>query len=161
METTELYWLAGLLEGEGCFALTGKAKYRYPSITLKMTDEDVIIRAAKLMGGGAIWKLTPKISNHKASFQIRIIGLRAATLMESLLPLMFKRRRAKISEILASNDTRLTKRHYRMVTAAELRSGGKKYTEIGHVLGCSHSTAIRLCRRFSSRKTTHYLDTTG
>lgn len=35
----DLQWLAGLLEGEGCFQYNGKPT---PSIVVQMTDKDVI-----------------------------------------------------------------------------------------------------------------------
>ena len=42
----DIAWLAGLLEGEGCFRLD---KGKYPIIRLGMGDEDVVVRAASLM----------------------------------------------------------------------------------------------------------------
>ena len=48
----DLMWLAGLLEGEGSFLMArnivaGKV-YRYPKITVNMTDRDVIEHAAEV-----------------------------------------------------------------------------------------------------------------
>ena len=45
MKTKELHWLAGLLEGEGCFTFNTYS----PVIMLAMTDEDEVRRAATLM----------------------------------------------------------------------------------------------------------------
>lgn len=55
IETKDIYWLAGLLEGEGAFCVRGKlsndgSKGAYPVIQVGSTDRDVIMRAAKLMG---------------------------------------------------------------------------------------------------------------
>lgn len=46
----EIAWMAGLLEGEGCFTAEGgqRARFRYPRITLGMTDRDVVERASVL-----------------------------------------------------------------------------------------------------------------
>ena len=41
----EIAWLGGLLEGEGCFLLSSK---RQPSIRLKMTDEDTVVKVADM-----------------------------------------------------------------------------------------------------------------
>jgi hypothetical protein len=44
MTESDLAWLAGLLEGEGCFHFT-----RTAYVVISMTDEDIIERAASLM----------------------------------------------------------------------------------------------------------------
>ncbi len=41
----EIAWLGGLLEGEGCFLLSSKW---HPSIRLKMTDEDTVVKVATM-----------------------------------------------------------------------------------------------------------------
>ena len=54
MTELDIAWLAGLLEGEGCFRINtrkrdnGTINY-YPQLILKMTDEDIIKRAGELM----------------------------------------------------------------------------------------------------------------
>lgn len=45
MTVKEIAWLAGYLEGEGCF---GKVKDKYPSIRVSATDEDDIEKVARL-----------------------------------------------------------------------------------------------------------------
>lgn len=47
MELKDLYWLAGLLEGEGCFTYSGST----PMVQLQMTDKDVVERASLLLKG--------------------------------------------------------------------------------------------------------------
>ena len=54
MTEIEIAWLAGLLEGEGSFGLTGYAAKKskvFPTISLAMTDLDIIERAGALIGG--------------------------------------------------------------------------------------------------------------
>ena len=41
---TDIYWVAGLIEGEGCFP----KRYR-PELRVSMTDEDVVRLAAQLL----------------------------------------------------------------------------------------------------------------
>ena len=52
MDSKDLYWLAGLLEGEGCFS--SHRKSGYPSIVLQSSDKDIVKRAALLCGGRPI-----------------------------------------------------------------------------------------------------------
>ena len=43
---TQWAWIAGLLEGEGCFTISSG----YPRIILKMTDKDIVERFANFFG---------------------------------------------------------------------------------------------------------------
>lgn len=101
VETEDIYWLAGLLEGEGCFGAHTKTKT--PRIRLNMTDLDVVERAHKLLGA------TCKISrvdrskqnpNWKDTYNFTVPGRRAAGWMMTLYSLMGERRQAKIREVL-------------------------------------------------------------
>jgi len=94
----EIAWLAGLLEGEGCFWL---AEGRYGSLSLTMSDGDVVKRAAETMG------VTCRVGKaQKAHWSDRwtatASGIRGRRIMERILPFMGDRRGAKISELLAS-----------------------------------------------------------
>ncbi len=101
MEATDLAWLAGLLEGEGCFREHPTTAGRYPCIQLKMTDRDVVERAAALMGGNAIVPVQPKRPGSKEAYRTTVVGSRAVALMEELLPLMGRRRSAKVRDLLS------------------------------------------------------------
>src|ERR1051325_8300115 len=96
-ETKDIYWLAGLLEGEGSFIADG----RFPKIALKMNDRDVVQRAQELLrpkpyraNGNAI-----KYYEDKTAIPIRkywfasISGRRAVGWMLTLYPLMGERRK--------------------------------------------------------------------
>ena len=48
MIARDLYWLAGLLEGEGSFMRGPPSRPNMPAIAIQMTDEDVIQRVAQL-----------------------------------------------------------------------------------------------------------------
>jgi hypothetical protein len=88
-------WLAGLLEGEGSFSLSG---HKQPNIKVEMTDEDVVRRAAALLGSRNISR---RISNqgYKDSFIVRIAGQRAADWMVVLHPIMGIRRQSQILRV--------------------------------------------------------------
>lgn len=102
MTKTELSWLAGLLEGEGCFGI-GKSHGMRPRIDLHMSDEDVVARACKLMGIGSYSKREggqDRRPGKRTMFRAAIEGPRAVELMKKLSPLMGERRHAKIEEVL-------------------------------------------------------------
>ena len=108
MRDSDLYWLVGLLEGEGWFGINNrthtlksgeKKTYSEPSINLQMTDEDVIERAGKLIGS-PVRTHQPK-GNRKLLYRVSVTGKkRAIPLMELLLPHMGARRQERIKQIL-------------------------------------------------------------
>ena len=86
----EIAWLAGLLEGEGCFAIH---KRKYPRIVLKMTCEDIVTRAASLM------KTT--IYRNGNQWVTQANGAYAISWMMTLYPFFGKRRREKVTEVIS------------------------------------------------------------
>ena len=100
IDIKDIYWLAGLLEGEGCFAVNNSAYY-CPQITLKMTDRDVVEKAHRLL------RATSKVNEerryaerNKPIYWFRVMGSLAASWMMTLYPLMGERRQEKIREVL-------------------------------------------------------------
>ena len=104
MTEAEIAWLAGLLEGEGCFRLSNG---RYPSIWLGMTDEDVVRKAATFLQSKVY--ITLRKVPRKTVFTAFISGARARDLMKELLPYMGERRSAKITEVLLAHEQRTFK----------------------------------------------------
>ena len=117
MTENELYYVAGLLEGEGCFTWQNsnrKGKKRFFGgllIDIKMSDRDIIERYRQISGA------TAKIQVHKAAnvrcrtqYGQRISGYAAANLMRLLLPLMGTRRSKKITSLLDYWDNRPIKK---------------------------------------------------
>jgi hypothetical protein len=148
VRSEELHWLAGILEGEGCFTISRKAYkdsvYKYPTIKLNMTDEDVVKKAAKLLGG----KPLRLEYGHKPTFSFSIIGKRAEKFMALLNPLMGKRRRARISEILFMRRSYCAKKKKRAIRAFEMRRSGKTFVQIAKSLGVlSHVSAMRIVKK--------------
>ena len=92
----DIYWLAGFLEGEGCFSFRRGS----PVVSWSGTDRDVILKACKLTGA----KLTGPRSNGGWGKKPIYVGVRAgkyaAALMMSLYVLMGERRKEKILEAL-------------------------------------------------------------
>lgn len=91
----DVVWLAGLLEGEGCFDLQ---RGKYPRVRLAMTDRDVVGRAATLFGSSI--RLTLK-SGEKPTWHAERQGAAAAEIMRAILPFMGARRSQRIAEILS------------------------------------------------------------
>lgn len=103
IETKDIYWLAGLLEGEASFSSGGKS----PRIAVAMYDADVIERVSGILRptqyriNGNTVRLTKHRSDRRARLSVvTIAGGRAAGWMMTLYPLMGKRRRARIRELL-------------------------------------------------------------
>lgn len=92
-------WLAGLLEGEGCF--TSRGGRPTPIIQLCMTDKDVVIRAARILGANKVTCCNKKTAGGKDLFRLTVFGRRAVAWVMTLYPLMGLRRQEKIRETLA------------------------------------------------------------
>lgn len=95
MDERDLYWLAGLLEGEGAFDLH---RGKYPRIRLGMTDRDTVGRAATLLGGRV--RLSLKPAPAQATWHVEISGTKAEAIMKLILPHMGSRRSGKIATVL-------------------------------------------------------------
>lgn len=97
----ELAWLAGLLEGEGSFCKAMPSSPGQPVLQVVMTDEDVIAKAATMIGS-RYYVSQPKNPAHKTCYHLRVKGKRAIQVMELLHPHMGLRRQQQISEALAT-----------------------------------------------------------
>jgi hypothetical protein len=98
LDTKDIYWIAGLLEGEGCFSL--KTTCNVASIQLCMTDEDVVRKFAALTNSKAYgpYNQGPR---RKCSWRVFIAASDAAGLMMTLYKLMGVRRKLAIKQALA------------------------------------------------------------
>lgn len=105
----DLYWLVGLLEGEGHFSYS-----RTQQLVLGMTDEDVIIKAKRI-----IEKITRTekpihliITNWRREelpmFTIRLYGAKARAMLKLIVPYMGERRRGQIWRTLNGYTGRRT-----------------------------------------------------
>jgi len=98
-------WLAGLLEGEAWFGVASTGEYRYPGIKLEMCNEEVVRRAADLLGVDRIWRRRDPRGTTRGwneTFSVSVRGARAATLMRGLRGRMGQRRTASIDRALAA-----------------------------------------------------------
>jgi hypothetical protein len=104
--TRDLAWLAGLLEGEGCFHLALRLNQdQKPRISIRvgMTDGDVVERVWRIAGVGRQPRLFERPAPLKNVFTWNVTGQSdAASLMMTLYPLMGERRQEKIRECLVA-----------------------------------------------------------
>ena len=100
-------WLAGLLEGEGCFTTNtpGRTRaQRTPLIAIGMTDGDIMTEVQLTMaelGGRTVKRMSRRLPSGKRVYTLNLTGLPAVKVMCALLPYMGKRRGAKIRAIIA------------------------------------------------------------
>lgn len=96
----ELAWLAGLLEGEGCFYLAPDRKRL--AVKVSMSDVDVIKRVGDIFGGLPPRGYEPSNPrdkrDRKTMYEVSLSGHQAAQVMYAVLPYMGMRRSLKIRE---------------------------------------------------------------
>lgn len=88
MNDLDLGWLAGFLEGEGCFFMSPT---KSPGIKVCSTDLDVLQRAAALMERPVCGPYQDKRGN-KPRWEVNLYGAPCLKVMEMLLPHMGVRR---------------------------------------------------------------------
>jgi hypothetical protein len=111
-------WLAGLLDGEGCF----DAPRNNPRIRVKMTDLDVVLRAADLMGATTHMEYDrrPSVTGapHKPLMVAQITGAPALAVMRSILPWLSARRTARVLDLITAYAAREDGRRSRHLRSA-------------------------------------------
>lgn len=96
MDAKDIYWLAGLIEGEGSFTFLQNNKNKIPVVSVSMIDEDVIKRVAIIFKTN----VTYTVSGGSLMYNTRIRGNIAIQWMMTLYSLMGSRRKTKIREIM-------------------------------------------------------------
>lgn len=111
MSEVQAAWLAGLLDGEGCF----DSPRDNPRIRVKMSDLDVVLRAADLMDAKTYMERTPMhFDYYKPCMVAQITGDRAVAVMRAVLPYLGSRRSGKVTELILAHTARqavLANRH--------------------------------------------------
>lgn len=99
MTSREIAWLAGLLEGEGCFSLTKGSV----TVQVTMTDRDIVERSAWLVGAPSVGTHATSHTKrgHQVCYRWTLCGSSAAAWMMTIYPFMGERRRATIRARLA------------------------------------------------------------
>jgi hypothetical protein len=97
MDEKDLFWLAGLLEGEGSFLKPAPSEPGYSRVKISMTDYDIILRVTALFKVRYICASQPYQENHKCKYITQVKGRNAVTIMRQLYPLMGERRKMQIA----------------------------------------------------------------
>ena len=113
MTEVQAAWLAGIIDGEGCL----DSPRGNPRVRIKMTDHDVVLRAALLMKAKTHLEMVP---DRKPALVAQITGEAAMAVMEAVLPHLGSRRAAKATEILLNRRVK----NYQGRTAAKLNLTG-------------------------------------
>ncbi|WP_157224912.1 hypothetical protein [Nocardia thailandica] len=107
MTPEETAWVAGLLEGEGCFLIKGNGGL---AVNCTMTDRDVIQRLCDVVGYGSV-RAEALREGRKQAYTWRIGNRREVlNVVTAILPYMGTRRSNRIGEMLAHNETRPPRR---------------------------------------------------
>jgi hypothetical protein len=96
MDIKDIYYVAGILEGEGCFSY-----YNAPRIFLKMTDRDVIEKVKFIMNVNVSIGEQNR-NGWKTACVLAINSHQAIGWMMTLYPLMSARRKEQIKQVLST-----------------------------------------------------------
>lgn len=97
INTRDIYWLAGFVEGEGSFSIHKPHSLR---ITIQTTDEDVMLKAAQLLNVRLKGPFNYN-KGYKPTWRIQFNGSLAAGWMMIFYKLMGTRRKQQIRKCLA------------------------------------------------------------
>jgi hypothetical protein len=103
IKTNDIYYLAGWLEGEGCFSIYRK-NHTVVSIQGTSTDKDTLEKVASLLKAKTYF-YKPKNKNWSSSWSFTLTGRKAIAWMMTLYPLMGSRRQEKIKECIQAWKT--------------------------------------------------------
>jgi hypothetical protein len=95
-----LYWLAGILEGEGTFMSGPPSRPNAPVVRISMTDRDVVERSAALLDR-AVTPVRARKAHYKPPFITQLRGTDAVDLMLAVRPVLGPERTAQIDRVLA------------------------------------------------------------
>lgn len=105
IDIKELYWVAGLFEGEGHIAAYRRGVYNNRciiSIQIQLTDRDVLEEVRRILGIGYIGNGRIPNGSKKVAYMYSITDKKQAVgLLMTMYPLLKSRRQAKIREALA------------------------------------------------------------
>lgn len=102
VNSKDLHWLAGLLEGEGSFMSGPPSRPHKPILSLEMTDKDIVHRAASILGDRTVTFHKSRKVNWKDSYYVCLKGAHAVEWMKKLRDLMGERRAEQIDKALKS-----------------------------------------------------------
>jgi DNA-binding NarL/FixJ family response regulator len=113
-----------------------------------MNDEDVVRRAADILGVKSIHRHEFKNPRWKPCYIMQVNGQRAADLMRRIRPMMGQRRQGQIDVALGCWNPRWERNGERNEAILNLHREGLGYAEIGHKLDLSRQVVRGVIRRY-------------
>jgi len=99
----ECAWLAGFLEGGTFRSERTRNGGRTAVVEIKSVDHDVIVKAARILGGYAVVRRTPDKTGHQEQYRVRVTGTAAIQIMQRVRPHMGARSAAKIAALVQTH----------------------------------------------------------
>lgn len=110
--TRDLDWVAGFLEGEGCFSWRKVRRSGTASVSAVQVQRWPLLRLQELFGGNQ-YLVPARQTGHQAKWQWELSGIAGAGLMMTLYPLLSPRRQEQVARALAEWKTRGVAARYR------------------------------------------------
>lgn len=123
--TTELYWAAGFLEGEGWFGIQSNHSH---SVVCTNTDTEPLKRLQAIFGGNI--RRSPRKWPHNDLYYWALYGARARGVMMTLFSLLSARRKHRIRTALSGKRVRVASGLGRPRRGTKL-VGGLEFSEEG------------------------------
>ena len=100
-ESNQEAYFAGIIDGEGYISYEKTKKdYSIPSVSVEMTDKDVIDRIFKFFKTGSVVYIKPRQDHHLDSWRWRSRGKAAVNIYFKIYNYLSHRRKCKIDEVL-------------------------------------------------------------
>tara|TARA_R100001015_G_C4581706_1_gene138133 strand:+ start:533 stop:997 length:465 start_codon:yes stop_codon:yes gene_type:complete len=94
-------YFAGIIDGEGYISYEKTKKdYSIPSVSVEMTDKDVIDRIHEFFNTGSVVYIKPRQEHHLDSWRWRARGKAAVNIYFKIYNYLSARRKLKIDEVL-------------------------------------------------------------
>ena len=94
-------YFAGIIDGEGYISYEKtKKNYSIPSVSVEMTDRDVIDRIYKFFNTGSVVYIKPRQEHHLDSWRWRARGKAAINIYFKIYNYLSARRKDKIDQVL-------------------------------------------------------------
>ena len=99
IETWEIYWAAGFIEGEGSFAAAGKYRTA-PVLSVSQVNPEPLYRLKAIFGGSVNGPYHHKNPKHEPFFRWVIGSIAGVEVMMTILPLMSEKRQQQIKRVI-------------------------------------------------------------
>lgn len=149
----DLFWLVGILEGEGCFGLGPPKNPNRMSIVVSMTDKDVMQRVSVLLNCPLL-EMPGKKPGYKTQWRLHMTGAKKCfPILDLIYPHMGERRKKRIDDIRMSYNPNLKKKKKVHLTEENV---ARIYIE-----ACMSFPLQKIALSFHTSKTTVYHIKTG